>query len=99
MNWTIENQEFTIQNISHPLLNTDHLIAAHHSTKKIADMIGADALRHLSVEHLMKITSEDRNMCTACFGGKYPTEIPVNGNKNRLERKLKFRMEEKESKT
>ena len=84
MNWTIENQEFTIQNRSHPLLNTDHLIAAHHSTKEIADVIGVDALGYLSVEHRMQIASEDGNMCTACFGGKYPTAIPVNGDLKNL---------------
>ena len=36
-------------------------------------------------------------ICTACFGGKYPTAIPVNAYKNRFERKLKFRKEDKEN--
>lgn len=77
--------------------NTDDLIAAHHSTKEIADIIGVDSLGYLCVEHLMQIASEKGHICTACFGGKYPTAIPVNGYKNRFERKLKFRKEDKEN--
>ena len=65
--------------------DTASLIAAHHSVEEIASIIGVDSLGYLSVENLLKIAPASGPLCTACFGGRYPTPIPVNGEKNRFE--------------
>ena len=59
-----------------------HLVAANHSVKEISKMIGADSLGYLSVEGLIEAIglSADK-LCTACFNGKYPMEVPRTGNK------------------
>ena len=77
--------------------STDSLIAAHHTTPEIARIIGVDTLGYLSIEHLMQIASESGGLCTACFGGAYPTVIPVNTDKDRFERKIKSQSEDKEN--
>ena len=61
------------------------LIANHHSVEEIAEIIGADSLGYLSIEHARLLTGEDTGFCTACFGGGYPTAIPENGEKTRFE--------------
>lgn len=59
-----------------------HLIAANHSTEEISKMIGADSLGYLSVEGLIEAVGlSGEQMCTACFDGKYPMEVPQIGNK------------------
>lgn len=67
--------------------STDTLIACHHSTKEIADIIGVDTLGYLPVERLNEIVG-NRNFCGACFTGEYPTNIPTDTKKDRFERKL-----------
>jgi amidophosphoribosyltransferase len=52
----------------------DELISAHHSTEEVCKMIGADSLAFLSVEALYSIAKR-YELCTACFTGKYPTEL------------------------
>lgn len=52
----------------------DELISAHHSTEEVCKMIGADSLSFLSVEALYSIAKR-YELCTACFTGKYPTEL------------------------
>lgn len=76
--------------------SAENLIAAHHSPAEIADIIGVDTLGYLSIEHLMQISSAKGNICTACFGGKYPTVIPENGEKDRFETKIGLKREVKE---
>ncbi len=68
----------------------DNLIACHHSVDEIAKMIGADSLGYLSVDCLKKIAvlPQDMGVCTACFDGDYPTEIPTDTRKSRFEGKL-----------
>jgi amidophosphoribosyltransferase len=53
------------------------LIASHKSIEEIRQFIGADTLAYLSVEGLKKAAgaTQERNYCTACFDGKYPTEL------------------------
>lgn len=63
-----------------------HLIANHHSVEEIARLIGVDSLEFLSMEHLREMA--DCPFCTACFGGGYPTAVPVHGQKDRFEQKL-----------
>lgn len=68
--------------------STENLIANLHSASEIAEIIGADSLGYLSMEHLVRITGENAGFCTACFGGGYPTAIPTNTEKTRFERKI-----------
>ncbi|MCT4566402.1 MAG: amidophosphoribosyltransferase [Maledivibacter sp.] len=64
------------------------LIGATHSIEEIREQIGADSLGYLSVEGLVKsINMEDEKLCTACFCGNYPMEVPSLGNKFLFEKK------------
>jgi amidophosphoribosyltransferase len=53
------------------------LIAANKSVEEIRDYIGADSLAYLSLEGLKKACGEGEKIsyCSACYTGKYPTEI------------------------
>ena len=68
----------------------DHLIANNHSIEEIAQMIGVDSLGYLSIEGVRKIGGSGfcKEYCSACFDGKYPTEIPRSKEKNRFEKKI-----------
>ncbi|MBP5166056.1 MAG: amidophosphoribosyltransferase [Oscillospiraceae bacterium] len=63
------------------------LIARHRSPEEIAAMMGADSLAFLPVESLCEL-SGSRDLCSACFDGRYPTKIPADTRKNRFEQKL-----------
>lgn len=73
----------------------ENLIAVHHTVDEIARIIGADTLGYLSVEAAKKIAvraageySYPLHYCSACFDGKYPTEVPSEGSKDRFEQKI-----------
>jgi len=54
----------------------EELVASNHSIEEIANLIGVDSLKYLSLEGLldsMPVLGE--NFCTACFDGNYPVEI------------------------
>jgi amidophosphoribosyltransferase len=53
------------------------LIAANKSVDEIREYIGADSLSYLSLEGLKKACGEGEKVsyCSACYTGKYPTEI------------------------
>jgi len=53
------------------------LIAANKSVDEIREYIGADSLANLSLEGLKKACGQGdtTSYCTACYTGKYPTEI------------------------
>ncbi|MGM9642707.1 MAG: amidophosphoribosyltransferase [Eubacteriales bacterium] len=68
----------------------ENLIAANHSVPEICKMIGADSLGFLPTAGLCTLTG-NREYCSACFTGDYPTEIPKNTYKNRFEEKLSKR--------
>lgn len=68
----------------------EHLIACHHSVEEIAKIIGADSLGYLPMEDLGQLIGRE-NYCSACFSGKYPTQIPTDTRKNRFEQKLSQR--------
>lgn len=58
----------------------EELIAANHSIEEMREMMGADSLRFLSIEGLIKGIGRDTDspnggQCLACFTGQYPTEI------------------------
>lgn len=65
----------------------ENLIACHHSTAEIADLIGADSLGYLEVDKLNQLI-DSKDYCAACFHGEYPTKIPGDLRKDRFERKL-----------
>ena len=68
----------------------DNLIACKHSVEEIAKIIGVDSLGYLSVESVKQIAKgvNGGGYCTACFDGKYPTEIPKFSEKDRFETKI-----------
>lgn len=50
----------------------EELISAKKTVEEVREMIGADTLAFLSLEGLFQAL-KTKNMCTACFTGKYPT--------------------------
>ncbi len=70
----------------------ENLIACHHTVEEIAEIIGVDSLGFLSLDSATKITGKDQcGYCTACFDGKYPTDIPTKIYKNKYENKISDR--------
>ena len=62
------------------------LIAAHASVDEIKAHIGADSLGYLSVEGTANATGQGvGRLCTACFTGDYPREVPLQFDKFVLE--------------
>lgn len=63
----------------------EELIANHYDSdeEQIAQALGVDSLKYLSVEKLMESVPRDKGIgyCTACFTGKYPVSIDVDGGK------------------
>ena len=68
--------------------DADALIANHHCVEEIAAIIGVDSLGYLSLSDVTKLTGRDDGLCTACFGGEYPTAVPRAGQKDRCEKKI-----------
>lgn len=68
----------------------ENLIACKYSQEEIARKIGVDSLGYLSVESVKQIAKGLHGgcYCTACFDGKYPTEIPAEPEKDRFETKI-----------
>ncbi|HPS21078.1 MAG TPA: amidophosphoribosyltransferase [Candidatus Omnitrophota bacterium] len=67
--------------------NRKELIANGLSVEKIADYIGVDSLKYLSLDGMLKATKNCSGFCTACFSGMYPTRIAKRGVKCPFERK------------
>ncbi len=69
----------------------NNLIASQHTIKEIEEIIGVDSLGYLSVENAKKLAygKECNCFCTACFDGKYPTDVPSHTQKSRFENKIK----------
>jgi len=65
----------------------EELIAASHTVEAVRKFIGADSLRYLSVEGMLAVVPEPAEMCTACFTGDYPTEVPAGFSKEQFERR------------
>lgn len=62
--------------------NREQLVGATHSLEEIRDMIGADSLAYLSVEGLFRAIGFNKcGMCSACFDGDYPMEVPNGADK------------------
>ena len=63
------------------------LIAATHTLDEIRVGIGADSLGYLSQEGLEAAVGRGEGRhCTACFDGRYPTDVPLDVDKFALER-------------
>ena len=65
------------------------LIASGLGVEEVRQSIGADSLGYLSSEGMVAATKQDENsLCTACFSGQYPIELPAADRlgKNLLER-------------
>lgn len=65
----------------------EHLIACRHTVSEISQIIGADSLGYLPVESLSSLTG-NKDFCSACFNGNYPTKIPTDTRKDRFEQRL-----------
>ncbi|MBQ7639295.1 MAG: amidophosphoribosyltransferase [Clostridia bacterium] len=65
----------------------EHLIACRCSLKEISEMLGTDSLGYFPLERLGELTG-GQGFCSACFSGRYPTEIPADTRKDRYEQKL-----------
>ena len=65
----------------------EELIASEHAVEEIRDFIGADSLRYLSVEGMLSVVPDPEAMCTACFTGDYPTDVPAEFHKEQFEQK------------
>jgi amidophosphoribosyltransferase len=62
------------------------LIASGLGVEEVRQSIGADSLGYLSREGMIAATNQDEaSLCTACFTGKYPIELPT---ADRLGKKL-----------
>ena len=66
------------------------LIACHHTVEEIARIMGADSLGYLPIKDVTKLGEggKCKGYCTACFDGKYPTELPKCKAYNKYEHKI-----------
>ena len=71
----------------------ENLIACHYSVPEIAKIIGADSLGFLT-EQKLPLLSGSGEICSACFGGGYPTAVPADTRKDRFEKRLSERYNE-----
>lgn len=71
----------------------ENLIAVNHTMDEIKEIIGADSIGYLSLDHLGMLMGvpKGEGYCSACFDGNYPTEVPSETCKNRFECKLSER--------
>ena len=60
---------------------SSELIASSKEISAIQDYLGADSLGYLSIEGMLNTVQERSQYCTACFGGDYPTPIPLEFDK------------------
>jgi len=66
--------------------NRDELIAATHSVEEIRTFLGVDSLGYLSLEGMVGASArEPGRFCHACFSTHYPTSVPADAAKLRLE--------------
>ena len=62
------------------------LLAAERSVDEIAHFLDVDSLAYLELEGLIEATGvASESFCTACLSGRYPTEVPLTGDKYILE--------------
>lgn len=64
--------------------SSQQLIASNNSPEDIRKMIGADSLGYMKIEDLQTMVG-DLPICTACFSGDYPMEVPDTDIRNIFE--------------
>ena len=65
----------------------ENLIACRHTVEETAEIIGADSLGYLPISELHSLIGSEK-LCSACFTGDYPTEVPRNRPKDKFEKKI-----------
>ncbi|MCM8809258.1 MAG: amidophosphoribosyltransferase [Candidatus Omnitrophica bacterium] len=64
----------------------EELIASNKEISEIEKVIGLDGLYYLSIEGMLSsMNLPEEEFCTACFSGKYPTEVKDFKNKEQFE--------------
>lgn len=65
------------------------LIAANKTLEEIREFLNVDSIGYLSLEGMLAAANAQKpeNFCTACFTGKYPTEISDELDKFKFEKK------------
>jgi len=67
----------------------EELIAATHSVDEIRRFLDVDSLGYLSLEGMLHASAGDAGrFCHACFSNQYPTPVPTDPAKLRLEAEL-----------
>lgn len=68
----------------------ENLIASKHSVDEIAEIIGADSLGYLNIDHLGMLIGKNKGegYCHGCFNGDYATPVPDKTDKNRFEKRI-----------
>lgn len=51
------------------------LIGATKSVEEIRKFIGADSLGYLSLDSMLRAVADEGRFCSACFTGRYPTDV------------------------
>ncbi len=64
----------------------DELIAHRLHVDEICELVGADSLRYLSLEGMMRAIGRSDGYCNACFTGKYPLEVNLGSVKTGFEK-------------
>ena len=65
----------------------ENLIACKYTVPEICQLIGADSLGYLGIEHLTALPGlENRGFCTACFTGEYKTRLPEETKRDMFEK-------------
>lgn len=66
------------------------LIACNYSHDEICEIIGADSLGFLSMEHVLQIAQGEKctGFCVGCFNEEYPTEVPKEKYRNKFQEKI-----------
>ncbi len=67
--------------------NKENLLMNNRKVEEVRKIIGADSLEYLSLDSLKQITKDCKipNLCTGCFTGKYPVDVPKEIKKNTFE--------------
>ena len=67
----------------------EELIASNHTVPEIRAYLDVDSLGYLSLEGMKNASAGDADrFCDACFSNNYPTPVPVDAAKLRLEAEL-----------
>jgi amidophosphoribosyltransferase len=89
------HMRITTPQIQHPcfygvdMATKAELIGAHMTVEEVRQHIGADSLGHLSLARTIAATGQaEGELCTACFSGEYPREVPLEFDKLALETKV-----------